>query len=302
MVQEAYPGASYNKTELEFKTEKYFIANYSGSHFYLGKIYKEHKKSIVKFSVFEGGAVREWDGYTLAFSHNIATAKPIALVTREQNPQVGLITEYIPGLSLEDEYTNQHLFMFGNELHKLHAIVVSGYGHISNSGPHFQSTQDYLNFWFDKLLPYIEKQSDANSLFKELQDAASQRIYQQDPRFIHGDPKLENVFKLNNNIKLIDFEWWQGGDPMDDLSVTLYHIVRTGKNISVFNQIIDGYFQDTDKMSDIQKVSLNFYLLLSAIKVISFSEGMNPTKVNEAYKDLDKIIRYIGTEHLFKIS
>lgn len=178
--------------------------------------------------------------------------------------------------------------------------MVPGYGYFTKGIPQFQTAKEYLAFWFNKTLPYIENSSSMYAFFKQLHDAASIRIYSFSPSFIHKDARLENVLVDSDGIKFIDFEWWQGGDPMDDIAISLYHWVRADNHPEAFGPIIAGYFGE-NRMTDQERIAISFYLLLQALRFVSFCERMNPVHKVDAYRNLDKIIQFINSEHLYKL-
>lgn len=280
-----------------FEVDSTITSKLTGNELYFGWLPKRDSLKCAKFSVFGNGSQREWDGYLLAFSHKVPTATPVALVSREQKPRLGIITDRVHGPSIEAAPTEAQLHQVGIELRKLHAISVPGYGYFAKAVPQFRSAQEYLSFWFEKTLPYIEKKPSVYALFKQLHDAASVRIYSFSPSFIHKDVRLENVLVDAGGIKFIDFEWWQGGDSMDDIAIALYHWVRTEKRPDSFKPIVDAYFKGS-AVTDQERITISFYLLFQALRFVSFCERINPAHKAEAYQYLDKIIEYIDSEHL----
>lgn len=285
------------KTDAIFTVDKLLISDVTGNHLYLGWLPDQNQLRVAKFSVFPDGSKREWKGYLRASSQQIATAVPIALVSRMQQPSVGLVTSYIDGPSLAEVHTETDLYQLGTELRKLHTIALPGYGYFSENTPQFQTPWEYLSFWFDKTLRYVEDNPSIYALFKQLHDCASSRIYSFSSSFIHRDVRLENVFADAEGIKFIDFEWWQGGDPMDDVAISLYHWLITNKHLDSFKLLIAGYYQE-GHMTDKERTGIGFYLLLQALRFVSFCERNNPKHNAEAYQNLNKVILYINSEHL----
>jgi Ser/Thr protein kinase RdoA (MazF antagonist) len=215
------------------------------------------------------------------------------LVSRDGAPKDGLVTDFVDGAPLSKVYSEEQLYELGRELRKLHGIIQPGFGNITNGVAQFNSAREYLEFWFEKTLPFIENNQSAYIHFRNLHDSASGRIYDSKPSFIHRDMRLENIFPNNNGVKIIDFELWQGGDPMDELAISLYDWIITDRNINSYNVLLSGYHQDKP-MDDKEITSLNFHLLMRSFRFISFCERINPKFKAEAYQNLDKVLAYLN--------
>lgn len=288
-------------TSVPFRQERIFKAEYTGNQFWVGKFESRNELFIVKFSVFPGGSSREWDGYNLAFRHGVSTVFPVASVSKQSDPKQGMVTLYVDGDLLDEKATPDQIFRFGKELCKLHSINTQEFGYISQGKGQFTSVQAYFQFWLDRTLPYIEANPSAYIKFRELYDQSFGRIQTIVPRFLHRDPKLDNVITAESGIKLIDFEWWQGGDPVDDISVALYHWIRSNRSPDQFKILLNGYYDAKNQPNENEKSSLGLYLLITAARVINFCKKNNPNRMLEAYDDFEKIIKYLTADNISKL-
>lgn len=105
--------------DITFEVHSCFSSDLTGNQLYVGWLPTKDWLTVAKFSAFDSGSSREWDGYLMAFSHHIPTATPIALVSRERRPHQGLITDYIDGPSLGETHTEDQLYQVGTELRRL---------------------------------------------------------------------------------------------------------------------------------------------------------------------------------------
>lgn len=286
--------------EYEFSVQRTIHSPCTGNILYVGSFNDDKRQIVAKFSVFKEGSNREWNGYTTAILQDVSTAIPVALVSKKSHAKKGVLTEFIDGPLLDSTPTDFLLYRFGRELGKLHTIIVPGYGYFKNFLPQFRSAQEYQIFWLGKILPYIEKSADTYPLFKNLHDNASLTIYTDQPVFLHKDARLDNAIADHDGVRLLDFESWQGGDPMDDLAISLFSWITSDINISQFRHVIDGYFSDKN-ITDHQRTLVNYYLLFRAFRLIKLAEDDNSAKLQERYQNLNKIVSFITSEQIYKI-
>lgn len=276
--------------------------SYSGNELYYATLF-QNRPVVVKFSVFNQVAKREWNGYVLAFENQVHTPEPIALVARDREPTIGFITTHLTGPLLSEVDSDERTFLLGKELNKLHAIALPGYGYLSEDGSfQFENMDAYLQYWFDKTIPFLQNQPKAAQLLHQLHDLCQSRLSRIKSSFLHHDVKKDNmIYNDDGNIYLTDFEWWQGGDPLDDLALYLYHSLRTNQGDARFSTLLQGYFEDSAHLTDKQRTALMFYLLLGGSRVVSFCSRVIPDKLPEAESDLEKSVQYIDSEKIFRI-
>lgn len=293
-VRETALNTEYQSGEkLSFGVLKQIPSEVTGNYVYMGSLGDQKKLFVLKYPLTVGSGKREWQGYLIANSNQISTATPIILVAREQMPKDGLVTSFVEGTPLSKECSEKQLFELGKELRKLHRITQPGFGNIENGVAQFGSAREYLEFWFGKTLSFIENNQSAYECFKRLYDSASGRIHNLKPSFIHRDMRLENVFSDVNGVKIIDFELWQGGDPMDELAISLYDWLITNRSMDSYKILLSGYHQG-EHMDDGEINSLNFHLLMRSFRFVSFCERINPKFKTEAYQNLDKVLSYLN--------
>lgn len=292
--REVIPGQEY-----EFFIERTIHSDCTGNVLYVGS-FDDKQPAVAKFSVLKGGSSREWEGYTTATSHDVSTAIPVALVSKKGHAKKGIVTEFIDGPMLDTIPNDFLLYCFGKELRKLHAIIVPGYGYCKNSLPQFRSAQEYQNFWLGKILPVIEKSVDTYPLFQDLHDNASLSIYAGQPVFLHKDARLYNAIVDQDSIRLLDFESWQGGDPMEELAISLFSWITSDGDTNQFKHVMDGYFRNTN-MTDHERILIDYYLLFRAFRLIKLAEDDCSPKVLKRYENLHKIVAFITSEQIYKM-
>ncbi|MFH0772884.1 MAG: phosphotransferase [bacterium] len=272
--------------------ESSFTSEYIGTPLYFGKL-ENGSDVVLKFTRIPGGALREFNGLSLANTHSVSSPKAIALIQRDETPTDGFIMERIEGKPLNEVGNAYHEYQFGHELSKLHEIQLPGYGPITNGAGQFDNSDLYLQYWLGKTIPHMGEQSIATQLLKKLFIQGREHIIGQQPRLLHRDIKDENVLvQPNGNISIIDFEWAQGGNPFDDLGVYLYHAIRTNKPQDRVQSFFKGYFGEKE-LTDVEKYDLLFHLMLTAGRTLSFCVRMNPTRTNEAIEDMNKATNYV---------
>lgn len=270
-----------------------FSSAYIGSSLMHGEL--ENGRGVtLKFSRIQGGTEREYAGLALAYNHGISVPEPIAIVTREEEPTNGLILERVYGETLAQSSSPEKRQRFGQEVRKLHDIDVPGFGILSGDVSQFQEMEPYVGSWLAKILPYL-KEDEGKILLMDLWNQAKPIVLAQKPVFLQHDVNDNNVMvDAQGKLTLLDFEWWQGGDPMDDLGLYLYHNVRQDKPEDEYRDFLLGYNQG-QPLDDSQKLDLLFHTVLAAGRVVSFCARLNPSRLEEAQKDFDKITHYVRT-------
>ena len=100
------------------------------------------------------------------------------------------------------------------------------------------------------------------------------------------------IIKPDNNISILDFEWWQGGNPLDDLGTNLFYSLRANEPYELYQFFLQGYFNGKSITNE-QMHSILFYTMLAASRVVSFCTRTNTEKLGEALTDLNKTLEFI---------
>lgn len=281
-----------DSSEVQIGINKEFTSEYVGTPICFGTL-EDGTEVVLKFNNLDGGAEREFFGLTLAFNNQIPTSRPIAMITRDSDSRLGFLMEKVDGKPFREFGSELHEQLFALALLKLHSIQVSGYGTIHTGKAQFKNYNDYLKMWLDKTTPYMEMNGGDMSLFYRLKQQGDSHMKSQTPKAIHRDPKDENVLITpDNKISLIDFEWVQGGNPLDDVAVYLYHAIRTNKDPSRIQAFMNTYFKGRELNSG-EKHDLLFHLMLASGRTVSYCSRFNQGHLSEAVKDMNKVTDYI---------
>lgn len=280
--------------KIKVATIEEFFSEYNGNSLIHGEL-EDSRAVILKFSRITSGASREWAGLTRAYSYGLSVPKPVARITREQKPTEGFIMEKIEGSTFNIQSSELLKFKLGQELKRMHTIVLPGFGAIDTdeNKPQFIQMEDYIEFWLNRTLPYVSENNSVERLLKQLYRGAQSHILSQEPRFIHRDIQDNNTFESEDSrIVIIDFEWWQGGDPIDDLAVYLYHTIRLNSPLKEYQAFMQGYCGGRE-LSDLETHALYYYLVLAASRVVSYCSRLNRSRLGEAESDLLKVMMFI---------
>ncbi len=247
---------------------------------------------LFKFPVIQENVAREWEGLVIAHRAGVSVPTPLGQLEREEDPRLGLAMEFVDGRSLVDDTNPDIRYKLGHEVRKMHEIRLSAYGIQNEEVPIFKTEADFDNHWLSLTLPFIPEGEGKGSLVNILYDGDSKRN-KSDARFLHRDLNSSNVIiRSDNSVCIIDFEWWQGGNPMDDLGGYRYHALRTSESPILYQAFEEGYFNGKP-VPDLDKKNILFYTLLSAFRVVRFSARTQQSRVNESIYNLNRTIDYI---------
>lgn len=269
-----------------------FTSEYTGNAIYFGRL-EDSSDVVLKFSQLEEGAEREFNGLVLANTHGIPSPRAVALIHREERPSNGFIMQKIEGIPFTEVGNSEQEFQLGLVVRQLHEIKLPYYGPLGDHVMKFDTAKQYLDYWLQRTLPYIGEQSEASKLLADLFTQGKDHILNQEPRLLHRDTQDNNVYvQPNGNIAIIDFEWAQGGNPLDDIGVYLYHAIRTNKPQDKIDAFFRGYFKEHE-LSNLDKYDLMFHLVLAAGRTVSFCARMNSNGLEEAEANMSKIVLYV---------
>lgn len=281
-----------NKNLLSVNITGQFNSEFSGTPIHYGEL-EDGRKVVVKYTTGASNARREYSGLVLANDRGIPSAKAIGLIAPDESHSEGLIMERVVGRSLNETTDPRYDFQLGQVVNKLHKIKLDTFGPLTDDSVTFSDGSEYLNFWLDKTLPHIQHNPEAVSALGNLFSQSGTELTTSDPRLLHRDLKDQNVIVDEyENVKLIDFEWAQGGIPHDDIGVYLYHAVRVGKPMHRVQSFMDGYSANQD-FSDEQKYAMLFSLVLSSARTVAFCARFNQDRFDQADKDMQNALQFV---------
>lgn len=281
-----------NLGNVPVEINKKFASEFVGTPIYFGTL-EDGSEVVLKFNSLEGGAEREFFGLTLAYNNQVPTSRPISMITRDSDPSLGFMMEKVEGKPFRDFSTEFHERLFALVLLKLHSIEVGNFGLIHTGEAINISYSDYLDMWMKKTVPYMSENGADMNLFHHLKNQGDSHMRNQTPRLLHRDPKDENVLITpDGQVSLIDFEWSQGGSPLDDIAVYLYHAIRTDKQPSRVNEFMRAYFGEKD-LDSAKKHDLLFHLMLASGRTVSYCSRFNTERLDEAVLNMNKTTDYI---------
>lgn len=277
---------------IKIRVKRQTNSEFIGSTILYGTL--ENSQDVVcKLSEIPGGAEREWEGLQIAFLHGISTPTPIALVEFGEKATEGIISEEVSGNLFNNSNSTSLEFSLGQLTKELHQIPQPGWGVIKQGIPEFKSPLEYYKKWLEMTLPQIGNNQLKPNILLELFNRGRGHILTQPPVFIHKDLKDSNIIVTpKNSLVIFDFEWWQGGNPLEDVGVRLYHSIRSQKPNILFQNFLEGYFGKTS-LTSLELYDLMFHTIFSAARVVSFTARRNISFLDEAKSDYIKTESYI---------
>lgn len=254
------------------------------------------RQVTLKFSTVEEGVNREYEGLSLATKHGISVPEAYAVVTRDEEPSKSVLMQRIQGKTLEEipNSRNQYMNPLGRELHKLHQIAIDGFGYVTNGKAQYTSAEPYINRMVKDAHHYFYGDEDASNLLNTLWNDVKKSVDKVKPKMIHGDVYDGNLMvDHKNDVVLLDFEFWKGADPMEDLGMYFYRIIQGDRQTTELTELLSGY-TNGEELSQEQKLSLLFYTHLYGARTVKFISKKYPGEVPvESLKDMKKVTRHI---------
>lgn len=291
---EALPGTPELSKGIRVRILSRFASEFTNNVVYSGEM-EDGSDVVVKFSQLDEGAEREFRGLVLANAHDISSPKAISMIRRGERPSTGFIMQRVKGVQLSEVDSIENESRLGSVVSKLHKINLPHYGPLGDRSAKFNSAEAYLNYWIQKTMPYIGEKSEAARFLDKFFTLGKEHILAQEPKLIHRDIQENNVYvQQDGKVVLIDFEWSQGGNPLDDIGVYLYHAIRTNKSQHKTEAFFNGYFKD-HRLSSLERYDLLFHLVLAAARTVGFCTRMSRDRLEGAKVDMDKVVSYVNT-------
>lgn len=213
-------------------------------------------------------ARHEWLAYEILPYESVKVPRPIALVEMGSG-EAGMLVERIAGRPLKESANREDFLVAGVAMRGLHQVLVSQFGH-ADMGNSTSDAGVYYEGRMNSVKHVLRRQARPDQI-EVVYKSLDGRVSTTQPVFLHHDLTYSNVLVTDHNVCLIDFEWWQGGDPMEDLAIALFHELRNTQTDRWFKAVLEGY-QSEEKLPDERRRAIGFHLLLYCLEYINFTE------------------------------
>ena len=286
------------------RVTRVFPAPFTGSTVVVGDLPKVSHQVVLKIAPNAKSIRREWEGLLHVTGLDGKCQQPVALVQTAQG-QLGLLSEYIEGEVLKNSSEVARRAQVGERMRELHERVPV-HGEEWRKSPmrefhafleaieRWQHDSDFLQHIRHTLaLPILER------LAREL--TTHKRI--ESPAFIHTDIHDEQVLISQEGVAiLLDFEQWQEGDPVDDLAIYLFHILRNGAPLEYFQAALAGYGSLDFLVHVVQlRTVLAFHTLFFATRAVRMFARYRPEYLPLSVHTLEEVCRFLATDALWAL-
>ncbi len=281
-----------------FTIQKRDNAPFSGSEI-LFCLDQNGRKVVLKKSVFDWGAQREWLG--LQKTNHLAFVQKGVLLGEMSDQTKVIVTELVPGKQLYKTDPLELRIELGKKLKSIHQ-------HTTIQGDEWNKSQKSDLSYFERSLhlwcsPEIQRVLGLDTSLAMLKQLLQQATKLENvlPTFTHQDLHEGQVFVADNALgKIIDLEFWQEADPLEDLGIYLFHLLREETPTERFTALAQGYFDNEDFNQD-TKIALSFYLLFAATRAAVFFQRQRKSYVPTALGTLNRVVSFLEEEELFKM-
>lgn len=288
---------SYKGSSQVFTPINEFPAEFSGSKIIFAA--DDHGKDVVlKYSVYPNGAKREWQGLQKV-AHYEFIQQPVLLGLDQETDQTVLVTKKMSGQILSQNDESQHRFTLGTMLAQIHNETnIPGEEWDRSQKADFGYFQKSLENWKWPEKQKLFSQTFALPLLQYLWRSI-ESLPKRMPSFTHQDLHEGQVLLQSENLGIIDFEFWLEADPLEDLAIYLFHLIREKQPLSRLSPLLEGYFLDKDFSED-DKLLISFYTLFIAARAVSFFSQNRPSYLPTALSSLNRVTEYVDTQQLWK--
>lgn len=256
----------------------------------------------VKFSGYEWGPKREWEGLIQANQAGVPSPK-ILFTIKDQSERFGIVSEKIYGTNLYKNPSEELRLEFGNIVREMHDhIPIIGREWQESGRSDFSYYSRIMKKWRKSETMEINSNSRSQALLSELSNTIDTQFKSFKSVFVHGDLHNDQVIVTrSNNLCVIDFENWQEEHPLYDLAIYLFHTLRTKQNDSDFINFFKGYTGNIS-FTDMDKNIISFYLLFTTMRAVDYYAKLIPTDLKFAIINLQHTLSFIHTEKLWKLT
>lgn len=191
--------------------------------------------------------------HNMLLNSGVIVPRVIAFEHREETTGLSvMITEEIPGVSIEDEWPHDDapgiLHEAGRQIARVHEVSVDGYGWIDRTSYDRLKTekstfQEYFSEFLSsdlRTLEHYEFTNQEKMQIADLMETARQILDVQNAVLVHGDFDVSHIFHVNGRYTgLIDFGEIRGNNRLFDLATfTLFD--RSPDRIA-YSYLLEGY-------------------------------------------------------------
>lgn len=252
---------------------------------------------VLKFPSRQNIAIHEYRGYQLAIAAGVSTAALLGLVV-DVGGNYGIALQRIYGENLYKSNREGVKYQLGSLIRTLHdnGEVVGQCKPISRYSDYEISVAKWVT------QPYMT-QIDVG-LIVNLVGGLSRSILdylEKLPKKVnHGDLHDDQVIVSESGMRLIDFEEWGYGSPMEDLAIYLFHSLRTKRPDRDFRDFLAGYTQEK-VLTESDKLSISYLLLFNAMKILSRVADDHASLLPYAVEYLQRSVDYVESEKIWKL-
>jgi thiamine kinase-like enzyme len=275
------------------------ISPFTKSVIIFGK-YDNGSLVTAKFSNLPEGSKNEWQGLLTTHKSGISVPEPVALV-KNQADTMGVISEFIDGKDLINSQDLSDYSKFGRIIREMHLKVkVDGLEWMKFGKHTYEYYDKYLIHCGELIKEGIIDSTRVYDLMRFFASSLEERLGKVDPVFTHYDLHDQQIIKnCLGKLYLIDLERWREGDPLDDLSIYLFHNLRMNRPYDFFVEFIRGYLNDSN-LTDTEKSVINFFLLFTGFKSVDYYRRFRKNDLPYAIAQLKKIEQFAFEEKLVK--
>lgn len=257
----------------------------------------DNQEVVVKFPPDSHHAYHEFKAYQLAESQAINVPKTIGLIS-DQLGNVGLLTYHIRGNNLYKMNYEGAKYQFGNIIKSVHMIDIPDHMYSYPSNYHYYDEKLYK--WSHSSISRFLSETPIYSLLGRYLQTVADSLENQRGKMTHHDLHDDQAIVKENRIYLIDFEEWKLSHPMEDLSIYLYHCLRTKRPIQDFVNFMHGYSKD-EPTSESDIMLLNYFLLFFSIEMLDYFASNRTAEISYAINYLNRSVEFVEKEKIWKI-
>lgn len=257
----------------------------------------DDQEVVAKFPPESYRAYHEFKAYQLAESQAINVPKTVGLIS-DQLGNIGFLTYRIRGNNLYKVNYEGVKYQFGNIIKSLHTIDVPNniYSYPSN----YHDYDEKLYKWSRSPISGYLSETPIYSLVDRHLQTVADSLENQRRTMTHHDLHDDQAIVSENRIYLIDFEEWKLSHPMEDISIYLYHSLRTKRPIQDFVNFMHGYSKDKPT-SESDKILLNYFLLFFSIEMLDYFASNRTVEVPYAIDYLKRSVEFVEKEKIWKM-
>lgn len=249
---------------------------------------------VAKFSSNRDKVMHEISGYKLAKLAGVKTPWLFGCVL-DKDDSPGVLTSRLRGDNLYIDASDEEKFVLGSIIRTLHDNTPKTIETVQERS-YYDYPVDVGNYLKNPLvsgvIPYELINYLMNSSISDLQ--SGERVVN------HGDLHDAQVILVEETQHIIDFGEWFLGSGLEDLSIYLFHSLRTLRSEKSFQDFINGYTQNY-KLSEQEKLSISFLLLFNAVRFVDIATINNMSVLPYAIKYLQRSVAYVEDEKLWKM-